>query len=254
MNKTLDEPGVGLHSFYRLTGAAGLAGGVLAIVANALHPRQSPGKLGDVKDFMSIIDGFALWRLVHLLIITSVLLSMFGLIGIARVLTDEGRSPWANLCLPLGVLMGAVAAVSFAIDGFVMGGAAEQWAHSHLVEAVGDHFQPRAVAIHEALQRAETLSLIDGAVFAVAIMGLFGAAQLVYALALLKSDAFPGWTGVVGLVGGLGGLLSGSLMWMTGGFDVFNFLVLFTLTSVLFTAWLIGCSLVLYKRGAPAPS
>ncbi len=226
--------------FYRLTGLLGLIGGGLALIANGLHPRQGPNDLGDTEDLLDMVAGFGLWRLDHLLVIFSLLLGMIALIGLAHSLVAEDRSPWARLCLPLGLVAGAVGAAAFAMDGFALGGLGADWkAASGAGKAA-------------VLERAGAVLMVERALFTIAIMSLFGAASLVYGLALRDSQRYPKWIGLTAIAGGVAGLASGTAQWMAGELNIAGFLILFTISSVLFAAWLIGASLELYRSGDPA--
>ncbi len=224
-------------SFYRLCGLAGLVGGALALVANGLHPRSSPSDLGETEALLDMVAGFGLWRLLHLLIIFALLLVVIALIGLAHSLVEENRSPWARLCLPLGLVSGAVSAASFAMDGFALGGVGAAWKAAS------------GAARADVLLQAEAVYMIDGALFTVAIISMFGATALVYGLALRSSQRYPKWIGMTAIAGGVAGLASGTVQMLAGELNVASFLILFTITSVLFTIWLIGVSLQLYRSG-----
>jgi hypothetical protein len=134
-----------------------------------------------------------------------------------------------------------VAAVSFSIDGFVLGGVAEDWAN-----ATG----PQKAAL---LERAETLEFVDRAFFSVAIVGLFGVTQLLYGFALSLSTSYPKWIGATAIGGGVAGLISGTWMWLSGDIGVGNFLVFFTITSVALGVALLAASVLLLRRSRGEP-
>lgn len=241
MDLTVEEPGLAHRraSYYRLCGRLGLAGGVLAVISNALHPRQGPGNLAgsrSLEDFLDMVAGFGLWRLDHLLIIFSLILGIAAFIGVAHLLVEEATSDWAPLCLPLGLVAGAVGAVSFTLDGFALGELGEAWKHAS------------GPARAEVLARAEAVVLVDAALFTIAIFGLFGVTQLVYGLAMSRSGYFPSWIATTAIAGGIVGIASGIVQWMAGELNVASFLVLFTVSSVLLSVWLIGASVLLTRR------
>jgi hypothetical protein len=226
---------------YRIGGIAGIAGGILGVVANALHPRQSPSDLGDTESFLDMAAGYSLWRLDHLAVIFALALGVVAFVALARSITDLPAAAWARVALALGLVTGGVAAVSFAFDGFVLGGIAEDWA-----SASGS-------ARAQLLERARTLEYVDLGLLSVAVVGVFGVTQTLFGLALYQSVSYPNWIGATALFAGVVGLISGSWMWFSGGLDAGNFLVLFTTSSVLLTVWLLAGSVLLLRRARGAP-
>lgn len=225
---------------YRIGGIAGVTGGVLAVIANALHPRPGPDDLGRTRELLDLVEGYSLWRLDHLAILVSLILGVIAAVALARSLSDPIANPWARLALPATLVTGAVAALSFSIDGFVLAGVADDWA------AAG------GLRRELILERAETLQYVDLAFFSVATVGLFGLTQVLFGLAFRRSSAYPGWIGLAALAGGGAGLVSGVWMWLSGELGVGNFLVFFTITSVLFAVWVFAASLFLLRRGRVA--
>lgn len=226
---------------YRIGGLAGIIGGGLAIVANALHPRLGPDDLGQVPRFLDLIAGYTLWRMDHLLIIISVLLGLIAFVALARSMYAGPGAGWARLALPVALATGAVAAIAFSVDGVVFAGLAEDWAASG--------GSGRAAI----LERAETLAYVDHALFSVTVIGLLGLAPLLYGMALRSDGTYAAWIGTVAIIGGVLGLVSGSWMWLSGELNVGNFLILFTLASLAFAVWLLAASLGLYRRTQATP-
>jgi hypothetical protein len=227
---------------YRIGGMAGMISGVIAVVANALHPRLSPSDLGDTEKVLDMVAGYSLWRIDHLAIIVALLVGLVAFVAISRSITDFPAASWSRIALVSAIATGAIAAVSFAIDGFVLGGVADEWA-----TASGG-------AREVILERMITLEHLDAALFAMNIIGLFGATQLLFGIALTQSSDFPSWIGITALVAGFTGVVSGVWMWMVGEANIGNFLVLFSITSVLFALWLLAASAVLLRRSRGALS
>lgn len=226
---------------YRIGGIAGIAAGVLAIVANALHPRPAPSDLGDTEELLDMVAGYSLWRLDHLAIIVTLALAIVAFVGVSRSITDLPAAAWARVALASALVMGAVGAVSFAIDGFVLAGVADDWA-----SASGSG---QALS----LERAETLGYVDTALFSVTIVGLFGVTQLLYGIAVWQSSAYPRWIGATAVAGGVAGLIAGVWMWLSGDVGVGNFFVFFTITSVLLAVALLAASVYLLRKSRGAP-
>lgn len=220
---------------YRIGGIAGLTSGILGIVANALHPRPEPANLGNNEKFLELVSGYELWRIDHLMIIFAVLLGLVAFVAVARSMSSTPAAAWARVALAASIASGAVAMVSFSIDGSVLSAAADEWA-----AASGD-------AQLAVLERFAAIAYIDMAVFSVAILGLFGATPIFFGAALWHSGLYARWIGATALIGGALGLMAGSWIWMVGGFNVGNFLILFTAASVLFTIWIFAASLRLLR-------
>jgi hypothetical protein len=221
---------------YKIGGIAGVAGGILAVIANGLHPRPAPSDLGRTRELLDMVEGYSLWRVDHLAILVALCLGVIAAVALARSLGDPVPNPWARLALAATLVTGAVAAVSFSIDGFVLAGVAEDWAAARGLR--------RALM----LERAETLQYVDLAFFSVSTVGLFGLAQGLFGLAFWRSTSYPRWIGAAALVGGGAGLISGVWMWLSGGLGLGNFIIFFTITSVLFAVWLFAGSLLLLRR------
>ena len=218
---------------YRIGGIAGVAGGILAVVANALHPRPGPGDLGDTRELLGMVERTALWRVDHLAILVALTLGVIAAVALARSMTN----PWSRLALAVTLVAGAVGALSFSIDGFVLAGVAEDWAAARGLR--------RALM----LERAETLQYVDQAFFSVATVGLFGLAQELFGLAFWRSVAYPRWIGGAALAGGAAGLIAGVWMWLSGELGLGNFLIFFSISSVMFAVWVFAGSLQLLRMG-----
>ena len=223
------------RGFYRAGAIAGFVGGGLAILTNALHPRN----FGDTtQDLLRMVADYGPWRIVHLGIILSAFFGIFALVAIFRSIAD-GPSTWAWPALGVALVSAAVALVSFSIDGFALAGLADDWSAATGAGRAG------------ILTAAQGLQHFDGALFMMNIMTLFGLTPLVGGIALWQDGTFyPRWLSGLGIVGGLFGLASGISQFLAGEITDLGFLVLFTIGSVLLTVWLLGASFVLWRRSA----
>lgn len=228
-------PGLDLH---RIAGVAGVAAGVLGLAANVLHPRLDDP--GDTEALLDTIASYGAWRAVHLAIVASVALGVIALVGVTRSIAALRAAAWARVALPSAIVSGTLMAAAFAVDGFGIANAADEWASAGAARA-------------EVLRQAETLAWAEGALLSVALLGLLGVTQVLYAVALWGSGTYPRWTGAAAAAGGAVGLVSGTWMWLSGGLGAGN-TVLFTITAALFTVWVAGASIEMLRgaRGAPA--
>jgi hypothetical protein len=230
----------GDRDLYRIGGIAGISGGILGVVANALHPRPGTSDLSRTEEILDMAAGYSLWRLDHLLILVALMLGVVAVVALARSVAETPAAGWARVAFAATLVTGAAAALAFSVDGFVLGGVAEDWAAA------------RGVGRALMLERAETLQYVDRAFFSVATIGLFGVTQLLFGLVLWRSGTYPPWIGTAALAGGVAGLISGVWMWLSGELGLGNFLVLFSITSVLFAVWVFGASLLLLQRSREA--
>jgi hypothetical protein len=227
-------------SLLRIGGMAGIGGGVLGIVANILHPRLAPSDQGDLTKTLDMISGYSLWLIDHFAILVTAVLALIALVAVARSIVNTAAEPWARIAFSLALAAGGVAIVSFSYDGSVMSLIGKEWANT------------QGAARAEVLQRAQLIQYFDNTLFAVTVFGLFGVTQTLFGLAIRNSGLYPGWIGPAAIAGGIIGLVSGTWMWMVGGLNIGNFLVLFTITSVVFTIWLIGASWRMLRMSEPA--
>jgi hypothetical protein len=221
---------------YRIGGIAGIVAGVVAIVSNALHPRLGPGDLGDQEKFLKMVSDFGLWRLVHLAIIVALIIALVAFVAIARSIIDLPAASWSRVAIAAAIASGGIATVSFAVDGFVLAEVAEDW-------AAGDSGGRGAV-----LDRMATIEYFDTALFSATIITLFGATQLFYGIALWTSETYSRLIGGIALAGGAAGLVSGISIAISGEIGTGNFLILFSISSVLLAVWLLAASVALLQR------
>jgi hypothetical protein len=140
------------------------------------------------------------------------------------------------VALAAAIASGGIAAVSFAVDGFVLAEVAEDWAAA----ASADR--------GPVLERMQTIEYVDTALFSATIITLFGATQLFYGIALWASETYSRLVGGIALAGGAAGLVSGMWVALSGEIGIGNFLILFSISSVLLAVWLLAASVALLQR------
>lgn len=222
---------------FRIGGIAGVSAVFVGIVANALHPRLSPRDLGDQEKVLEMVSNHALWRIDHLAIIFSILAGVVAAAAIMRSIANSPGASWGRVALVMAVVSGAAGTVSLSVDGFVVAAIADDWAAATSAEA-------RAVI----LERMAVIHYFDVGLFGPAVAGLFGLTQLLAGIALYTSALYPRWVALAACAAGLSGLASGTSIALSGETNTANFLVLFTMTSVLFAAWVLPSSLSLLRR------
>lgn len=217
----------------RLAAGSAVAGAVLALVGNLLHPRISEfddpaqellGKIG------------AAWIPIHLVILLATLLILFGLYGVVRSLKAGRAQPLARVALGTLLVAAPVAVVSLAVDGYATGAAAEA--------ATAAATEDRAVA-----QVAfEAVEQVSWALFMALVLMVLGVAPVALGLAIAAGDEYPtvfGWPAVA--VGG-GSIVAGAIGYLGGPSAAF--FILFTVTSGLLTLWVLALGVTLWRRVA----
>lgn len=156
-----------------------IAGAVIGLVANGMHPHSATG---DRSVALRSVAESETWVAIHLGIIVAVLLVTGGLVGLAALLSEGAGRALARLGLTAGVTGCAVIMVSTAVDGFAMKPLAEEW-----VGSAGEESALLAVAI--------AADHIDFAIWTVGMFIYFGLAFVCIGLSMVVSRTFPafGW-------------------------------------------------------------
>ncbi|MGH7267208.1 MAG: hypothetical protein ACREMB_20505 [Candidatus Rokuibacteriota bacterium] len=218
---------------YRLGGASAMAGAVLGLVANLLHPRTRDILSTETQLRMAAESGF--WILDHLAILLATLLITGGLVALARSVREPAAAAWARLGLAAALVSAALSSVLWALDGIVLREVALAWA-----AAAGGEKTALSAAAH--VLRQTNLALL-----AVWTIVYFGITTMLYGAALARSAAYPGWLGRVALGAGLASLLVGLTLALTGPSHLVSN-VLFAALSLLVTAWTFVAGLYLRRR------
>lgn len=227
------------RSLIRLSGAAGVAAGVLLLVFNALHPRQSPAELNDTAALLDDVVGFGSWTLVHVGILVGVVLLLPLFWAVSRLAHGSETEGWARLAWGSAVTGITVTLVWAAVDGVGLAGAAEAW-------ATGGGGRDGA-----AFASADALFRVGDSLFALWQFVLIGFTPLLYGVAVRGVSGLSSWLSPIAMLAGVLGLLAG-LIQMFAGFTMLGFLVLFSAASLLITVWVIAIGLALWRRPAPA--
>ena len=132
------------------------------------------------------------------------LLMLLGLVGVREQLgTEEVADAWSQLGLTVAILATGLVLIDTVIDGTVLVEIAEDWSATGGAERsmIG------AVARHALLLNVVILG--RGVLLFELTIGLFG-------LAMLSSEDYPRWLGVLGLVIGVLGVLTGGAVVIQG--------------------------------------
>ena len=226
-------PGSSDRTLYRAGAIAGFIGTAIALVTNAVHPRNLFGN--ESATTLQRIADFGPWLVVHLGFIVALLLGLVTFMAVYRSIAD-GPSPWVRPALGVILVSSAVTLVSFAMDGFGLWGLAQAWAN-----ATGQAKAGIAAA-------AQGITPFENALFVGSTIAFFGATPILGGMAVGTDGTYPRWVAGLGIVAGVIGLAAGVTNFLAGEVTDFGFIVLFTISSVLVTAWFLALSVLLWRR------
>jgi uncharacterized membrane protein len=179
----------------RVGAALAIAGGVVTLVFNGLHPHPSDPT---PEAFLREVAGHPYWTTLHLGLSLGVLLIVGGLASLTDVLRQQRGAQLAWFGLLTVVLGAALFLVNFAIDGLAMQGIARAWVTAAPAE------QATALRVADALDRT------NFGLYTFETLLLPGLPFILYGFALVVSGTYPrplGWAAVLGgcvsLVAGL---------------------------------------------------
>lgn len=164
-----------------------VAGGLLALAANVIHPDLPIG----VREAHALIASRADWRVTHLGIIVAAMMLAYGFTGLTSACARRSSSGIERLALS-SILVGAgVVAVSIGIDGFAEKAVSDLWANAPAAQKT-----PYLIA-------ATPLQLIHVGLFYVWAGIFWGLGFVLYGWAILDTHTFPAWFGWTAFAGGV---------------------------------------------------
>ena len=220
----------------RMSGAMLVAGAVIGLVGNALHPHSAEP---DAAMTVQAIAQNGAWVAMHLAIIVAILLIIGGLVGLAELLEDTRGGSLARLGLAGALLGGAIVTVSTAIDGFGMKALALSVAAAPAAES--------ATALQIAIAVKET----DFGIWSIGMLVFFGATFACFGGAVTASRRLPdgfGWIAVVGA----GGSAVAAVLQIAASGEVQAAETTFLASSLLLTLWTLALGVWMW-RGQAAP-
>jgi hypothetical protein len=170
---------------YKVYAAFTIAGALLALVVNVIHPDLPVG----VRDAHALIASRADWRITHVGIIVAALLLLYAFTGLtfaARTVSGVDRIALISLIVGVSVL-----AVSIGIDGFAEKTLSDAWA------------SPSGMQRHDLLIAATPIQLIHVGLFHVWAGIFWGVGFVLYGAAIIESRIFSAWLGWSAVIGGV---------------------------------------------------
>ena len=231
-----DHPRLRQPSSNRLFGALFIAGSVVGLIGNALHPHTADL---DVAATAQAIASNGAWVAIHLAIIVAILLVVGGFVGLTEHLSATPGRALARLGLSAALIGGAVVTVSIAVDGFSM--------KAPSVAAAGPAGPDAAVA----LQVAVAVTSVDFGIWSIGMLAFFGVAFGCYGAAVVASRRYPAWFGWIAVVAAVGSGIA-ALLRIGAGVEAQSSETLFLVSSLTLTLWALAIGVLLW-RGSPDP-
>ncbi len=180
---------------FRIGGYAAVAGAVVGLVGNLIHPETSGP--GDPEATARVVADSQIWVPLHFALAVAFILMLLGLVAIHDSITGGLAGALARLGLASAVVGTAIGVIVVSLDGFAAKHLADAWSSAPADARAGALTSFRADdSINFALLSPLNL------VFAGFTFVLFG-------LAVAASDVYPRWLGWIVAAGGVGGAVSG---------------------------------------------
>ena len=213
-----------------------IAGGLLAIIGNVLHPRPEPTQILDPAAYVHEVADAPLWVFAHVDLIVVSILFLLAWVALAHSISTSRAAGLARFALAVALVDTIVHIITLIIDGVVMRNAAD----AYLTTPVDS--QPAALAAFGALFQL-LFGLFDGWEL------LWGFTFVLFGLAVVRSGSYPAWLGWIGVVGGV--VLSAiGLTDIVIGSTELTFLALFPAAAAIVSVWLMAVGVLMWKRAS----
>jgi hypothetical protein len=216
----------------RIGAAAGIAGALLGLVGNLIHPATP---VGDPEGVARTIASSRIWVPGHLAIVVGLVLMLGGLLAIGRSIQGGLPGALARLGAAAAVAGITVGLILVTMDGVAAKQLAEAWASAPPGE--------RAAALRVLLAE-ETVNFALAALFNILFAGV---AFVLYGLAVAWSRRYPSW---VAVAAGVGSLAAGFVQATVGEPTTLSRVLTIIFPTVI-TLWLVVVNALILRR---APS
>ena len=185
----------------RIGAVSAIVGAALLFVATSLHPMSA-----DPSDALAAFTEYGadrLWVASHLGQFAGVVLLVVALVALASAMDDGRAAAWARIGVVGAAASLAAAAALQAVDGVALKTMVDRWA-----QASGE---ARTVAFEAAF----AVRQIEVGLASLSSVTL-GLTVLAYGAAIVASERFPTWLGLVGATGGFATVIAGVAQAYTG--------------------------------------
>ncbi|MFQ5979068.1 MAG: DUF4386 family protein [Candidatus Heimdallarchaeota archaeon] len=226
------------RTLLRIGAVSLIAGFVSNIIFAVLHQMTAPpSDPSDMEATLQQIADSSTWAGIHVFIMAAFLLFVGGLLALSRSFTEEPGAALARLGFSAALLGVAILSVSEAIlGGSTMKELADAWA------AAADKEGPFAVA--------EAMLLVSYDIFSWGNVVFYGVTPILFGLAIVLSDLYPKWLGWVAVVGGIGNVLIGIVLFSQGWSQGTN--IVWNLFIFVITLWLLVMGVLMWRKAGAA--
>jgi hypothetical protein len=263
----------------RIGSTAGIAGALLGMVGNLIHPATP---IGDPEGVAATIADSRIWVPGHLAIVVGLVLILGGLLAVAQSIQGGLPGALARLGAAAAVAGITVGLILVTLDGIAAKQLAEAWATAPPDERAGALARlgaaaavagitvglilvtldgiaakqlaeawatappdERATALRLVLA-SETLNFALAALFNILFAGV---TFILYGLAVAWSRQYPRWLGWVVVVAGIGSVAAGLLQAVVGEPTVLSRILTIIFPTVI-TLWLVDMNVLVLRRAA----
>jgi len=219
------------RSVIRTGAILGVVATSMAIVGNALHPRDSGSSVPTALEYLELIGDNDGWVVVHFMIMVASLLILFAQFTATEFLRSTRAASLASAALVFAVFGAAINMTDLLVDGA---------ATTALVE--DGSLDEGAVAA-----AAASLHVLDFALFSGLMLCFFGAPFMLYGLATARSGVLPAWFGWLGVALSLAMIAVGSWQ-IVDGVSNLTYKVLFPPLAALLTIWFGAWNVLIWRR------
>ena len=219
---------------FRIGGWAAIAGAVLGLVGNLIHPVTAGP--ADPAATARVVAESQIWVPVHLALIVAFILMLGGLIAIRDSINGGLAGALARFGMSAAIIGTAGAVILLSLDGFAAKHLAKSW-----LSAPAD---ARATAL--AAFSAE--DSINFALLSPLNLVFAGVTFVLYGLAAAFSSVYPRWLGWVAVAGGAGGAVSGVIQASIGEPSSIT-QALGIAAPTIITLWLLVVGILLVRMG-----
>jgi hypothetical protein len=217
---------------FRIGGWAAVAGALLGMVGNLVHP-VTP--IDDPEGVARVIARSGIWVPVHLAIVLGIALMLGGLVAIRHSIREGLAGALARFGLVAAVAGATIGLVLVILDGVAARQLAQEWAASSPAE--------RGVALG-LVHANETINLALASLFNL----VFAAATfLLFGLAVALGDGYPRFLGWVAAAAGALSLVAGTIQASVGE-PTGASRILTIIGPTLITLWLLAMGILLLRK------
>jgi hypothetical protein len=224
----------------QLGGATAFGGGILTFVGNIFHPRE-PGQLDSAENLFAVVIRDEMWTADHFVIAIGLALLLHGFYGLTQSIRSEPGATWARFAWQMAIVGVVFGLALMLTEAVAMSSIARAWASRS-----GDEKDLLLAAGTAVFELSLTFS-VGGMLF------LFGAAPVLYGVAMLRSTEHRGWIAWIGVLFGLVGLAAAGIQVMSGA-SWLAFYVLFPIASIGITLWITYLGFRMWRISSRATS